>query len=332
MPWHVAKSDECPASKPWAVIKDSDGSIEGCHATQDAAEDQMAALYASEEDMTRTLPTADWRSLLTRDDRTRLDLFEQRCGNFGGRERRALAFADAEVEIRDSGEGPDAYTVKGHAAVFGRKSLDLGGFQEIIAPSAFDAVLDRSPHVLLLWDHDTRYQLASTKTNRLELRIDPRGLHYWARVVGSTSHARDLRYLMDAGEVDQSSFAFTVTRDTWEIKNDGKDNETVLRTIEEVGELFDVTITAMGAYPQTDSSVVRVYAKDYASTHGRLPNEGAGSEEVAPEEPAGTEDTPVAPEAGSEERQPSLMDLRREAREQLVAAKTRYLQIDRRLT
>jgi HK97 family phage prohead protease len=216
---------------------------------------------------------SDWKRLLDDNARRALEVFERRCGTFGDLERRSLPFTDGEIEIRDSGEGPDAYTVKGHAAVFNRKSLDLGGFQEIIAPGAFDNVLDRNPHVLLLWDHDTRYQLASTKTNRLELRVDPRGLYFWARVVGSTSHARDLRYLMDAGEVDQASFAFTVARDTWEIKNEGKDKETVLRTIEEVAELYDVTVTAMGAYPQTDTSVVRAYALNYAADSGRLDTE-----------------------------------------------------------
>ena len=48
MPWHVAKSEECSPSSPWAVIKDEDGSVEGCHETEEAAEAQMAALYASE--------------------------------------------------------------------------------------------------------------------------------------------------------------------------------------------------------------------------------------------------------------------------------------------
>jgi hypothetical protein len=47
-PWHVAKSSECGSSKPWAVIKDSDGSVEGCHPTQAKANKQLAALYAAE--------------------------------------------------------------------------------------------------------------------------------------------------------------------------------------------------------------------------------------------------------------------------------------------
>ena len=302
----------------------------------------------------------DWKRLLDDNARRALEQFEARCGRFGEHERRSISFTDAGVEVRDSEGDPDAYTVKGHAAVFNRKSLDLGGFQEIILPTAFDSVLDRSPHVLLLWDHDTRYQLASTKTNRLELRIDPRGLHYWARVVGTTSHARDLRMLMDAGEVDQSSFAFTVARDTWEIKTHGDGEETVVRTIEEVAELFDVTITAMGAYPQTDSSVVRAYAFNYAADLGHLdpggdaeereadtdaapddPADVSGSsaehrsEDAALDDPADTEEKAVAQEAGSEERQDqerTFAEVKREARAEVAAAKTRYLRIERRTT
>lgn len=48
MPWHTDRSTKCPASKPYAVIKDSDGTIQGCHATRAAALTQMAALYAQE--------------------------------------------------------------------------------------------------------------------------------------------------------------------------------------------------------------------------------------------------------------------------------------------
>jgi len=48
MPWHIARSVDCPASKPWAVLKDADGEVEGCHANRDAANAQLAALYAGE--------------------------------------------------------------------------------------------------------------------------------------------------------------------------------------------------------------------------------------------------------------------------------------------
>jgi ATP-dependent protease ClpP protease subunit len=48
VPYHVAESSQCPASKPWACIKDSDGEVMGCHASKADAEKQMAALYANE--------------------------------------------------------------------------------------------------------------------------------------------------------------------------------------------------------------------------------------------------------------------------------------------
>ena len=49
MPWHIGKSKQCPASKPHAVIKDSDKSVAGCHKSEAKAKKQLAALYASEE-------------------------------------------------------------------------------------------------------------------------------------------------------------------------------------------------------------------------------------------------------------------------------------------
>lgn len=48
MPWHIEKSAECPASRPWAVVKDADGSIEGCHQSEVAAEQQLTALNIAE--------------------------------------------------------------------------------------------------------------------------------------------------------------------------------------------------------------------------------------------------------------------------------------------
>lgn len=51
MPWHIVEnSKECPTTQPFAVVKDDDGSVEGCHETRQGAEDQMAALYASEQE------------------------------------------------------------------------------------------------------------------------------------------------------------------------------------------------------------------------------------------------------------------------------------------
>lgn len=50
MPWHTAKDSRCPSDKPWAVVKDSDGSVVACHISEEAAQKQVAALYINVED------------------------------------------------------------------------------------------------------------------------------------------------------------------------------------------------------------------------------------------------------------------------------------------
>jgi hypothetical protein len=50
MPWHIERDPDvaCTPEEPWAVIKDDDGSVAGCHATEADAQAQLAALYAQE--------------------------------------------------------------------------------------------------------------------------------------------------------------------------------------------------------------------------------------------------------------------------------------------
>jgi uncharacterized protein len=202
------------------------------------------------------------------------------------REHRTLPLEDVEWRSGEK-QGDGQLTVRGHAAVFDRLSLDLGGFRERIAPDAFDHVLDGNPDVHLLQDHSTLHTLARTKNKTLELRRDPVGLHFWAKVA-PTSYAADLRVLMERGDVDQASFAFTVARDEWLVD----EQENVTRTILEIGELYDVTITAQGAYPQTDTSVVAHMRSRLRNEikEGRLPETAATvipEEIVAPDDPAG---------------------------------------------
>lgn len=49
MPYHtVSEHSECPASRPVAVVKDSDGEVMGCHANRGDAERQIAAIESNE--------------------------------------------------------------------------------------------------------------------------------------------------------------------------------------------------------------------------------------------------------------------------------------------
>jgi HK97 family phage prohead protease len=156
-------------------------------------------------------------------------------------------------KFENSGREGGGKFLRGHAAVFNRKSHDLGGFRTEIAPNAFAGVLDQNPDVHLVWDHDTRYVLARTTNKTLELREDPYGLHVWASLA-PTSYADDLAVLMERGDVDQMSFACDIGSDSWTQVGEGDDAE-ITRTINSVSGLYDVTVCAQGAFPQTNSAL-----------------------------------------------------------------------------
>lgn len=54
VPWHKVHNHSGCNEGQWAVVKDSDGSVAGCHGTESEADSQLAALYASEGDSTVT--------------------------------------------------------------------------------------------------------------------------------------------------------------------------------------------------------------------------------------------------------------------------------------
>jgi hypothetical protein len=48
MPWHI--EDDSQYCEGFAVVKDSDGEVEGCHRTRAQAERQLAALNIAEDE------------------------------------------------------------------------------------------------------------------------------------------------------------------------------------------------------------------------------------------------------------------------------------------
>jgi|GEM_PF-1054344 len=170
-------------------------------------------------------------------------------------ERRALTarFIDPP-EIRDGETGDGSYTFIGHAAVWNRLSVDLGGFRERITRGAFTAVLDDPLlDVTLVADHGmgALTTVASTRGKTLELSEDAKGLRVYASVAPTTVGS-DLKILMQRGDVQGMSFGFSIDEggDTWAIEGD----ETV-RTVLKVSRLYDVSIVSFPAYPATDVSV-----------------------------------------------------------------------------
>lgn len=162
-------------------------------------------------------------------------------------ERRAVRDV---IEFR---EKDGAASISGYAAVFNKETVIGGGmwgFREQIDPKAFDGAV-KTDDVRALFNHDPNYLLGRTESGTLRLSVDSKGLKYDVDLP-DTSQARDVRTLIQRGDVSGSSFGFTVDEDEWD-ERDVKSGKLPLRTILKAS-LFDVSPVTYPAYPQTSVS------------------------------------------------------------------------------
>ena len=176
----------------------------------------------------------------------------KRDANIPGLERR---FVDFEVRANQVDGKP---VIEGSGAVFNMESSDLGGFVEVIEPGFFDDVLDND--VRGLWNHNDDIPLGRASNGTLEISQSDKSLNYVIHINADDSEAMAKYAKVTRGDVKQSSFAFTVKRESKGDKFDGDewksaDGRTV-RILKKGGcrELFDVSPVTYPAYPQTNVS------------------------------------------------------------------------------
>lgn len=174
-------------------------------------------------------------------------------------ERRTLEF-----RAETTGRG-----LRGHAAVFDQEA-QIREFWERIERRAFDRVLREKQDVVLQVDHQG-LPLARTASGTLQLRTDSVGLEMYTPELPDTQLGRDVRTLVERGDLVAMSFGFQVAEDEWSLRQDG----TQLRSIREIGRLFDVSVVTFPAYAGTDVAlrseqisppkIARVTARDQAA-------------------------------------------------------------------
>lgn len=156
-----------------------------------------------------------------------------------------LEVRNFNIELREEGE---SRFVEGYASVFNSRSRDLGGFQEIILPGAFDGLIEKSDVRCLLDHNPQRGILARSKKGQgsLHLSIDERGLKYEFDAP-HTALGDEVVEGLKRGDYSESSFAFRVQDEQWTKEEDG----TYLRTISKISGLYDVSIVQQAAYGDT---------------------------------------------------------------------------------
>lgn len=160
MPWSVSKSSKCPANKPWAVVKTTDGSLVACHPSKAAAQKQVAALYANEPGAKHSMSeTAPPRENIVR-------------AVFPG------------VEFRDNGDGRPV--LAGNFARYNVwneiDSIFEGRFLERVAHGAYKKTFkDNRDKMRLLLNHGKDPELGDKPLGKIDvLREDEVGPYYEA--------------------------------------------------------------------------------------------------------------------------------------------------------
>ena len=142
--------------------------------------------------------------------------------------------------------------VVGYGSIFNSRSENLGGFYEYISPTAISQETIAKSDVRALINHDQNLILARNTTGTLNLTVDEKGLKYEFEIPEGLSYGKDLAINMKNGNINQSSFAFTVADDEWSTDEDGND----IRTITSIDRLYDVAVVTYPAYSQADSDLV----------------------------------------------------------------------------
>ena len=133
----------------------------------------------------------------------------------------------------------------GYAAKYSTWSQDLGGFKETIKPGAFDRALRQKQDIRCLLNHDENIVLGRWKSGTLGITSDSVGLRFTV-ALPDTQAGRDVKTLVQRGDITQCSFAFKAVSDSW---NSSRTQRTLLDV-----DLFDVSAVTYPAYEDTEVS------------------------------------------------------------------------------
>ena len=157
------------------------------------------------------------------------------------------------IEVRALQLSEDEKIVEGYATTYNDPYLLFSGdgyeVKEQVDRHAFDGA-DLSD-VIMQYDHEGRV-FARTSNGTLELASDDHGLRIRANL-GGTEIGRQLYEEIKGGYTTKMSFGFTVKTDERLVVEEGE-HTSVLRTITEIGKLYDVSAVSLPANDATSIS------------------------------------------------------------------------------
>jgi uncharacterized protein len=180
-------------------------------------------------------------------------------------------------EVRESPYPGAPLRIWGYAAAFNKPSRKLGGFVELIAPTAFNAGKGEGwPDVTCCWDLQRRVLLGTTFSRTLQLGVDETGLMYEVEPPASLAYVVDY---VKRGDLRHCQFTFTVPSedgDVWALNEFGFPQRTIRRAdLIHVGpalvpEFLDDDAAAARALRGAAVSLARHVCADVAEVREKL--------------------------------------------------------------
>lgn len=171
-------------------------------------------------------------------------------------------------------------TIEGYAVVFNQRSVFLPDWnkgrmvEEVMMPGSITEELIAKSDVVANIDHDNSRMVARSVNGEgsLRLSLDEHGLKF-SYEAPMTNDGETVLQGVRRGDFRGCSFAYTCDEDTgvhYE-KND-KDSRALIRYVDEVNGLYDVSVVIHPAYPQTNVDS-RAAVLDGALMRGMIENE-----------------------------------------------------------
>lgn len=182
----------------------------------------------------------------------------------------------SKVEIRADG---DKKRLVGLVKV-NVKSVDLGGFREMLMPGAFDDIMDNDVRVLK--KHNPDLILGRTKSGTARMKIDDAGNLEYESDLPNTTVGKDIEEEVNRGDIDATSFAFRVNPESvkWIEEEDG----TILRQVGKLMLLRDLSPVVYPAYPDNGISL----RSEYDAWKEAQRQDDEGEEQTGPDDDLGT--------------------------------------------
>lgn len=174
------------------------------------------------------------------------------------------------VEFRAATDDKPA-TISGYAAVFYNEADEGTQYRlwddavERILPGAFDRSIAEGEDVRGLFNHDVSRLLGRSSVGTLKLSVDSTGLRYEI-TPGDTSVARDVLTYLQRGELDGSSFGFSINPggESWRLIGNTEIRELTDLRVVDVGPVTFPAYTASTAESRTSARESR---DEWAALH-----------------------------------------------------------------